>query len=84
MPSGKRAAESMTSVDYDKERELIRKENAHFVEQGVMTQEEAHEAEKLVGGPSAPAKKKAKLGATAQIMNTVAASLDELKSLEEV
>jgi len=46
---------------------MIRKENAHLVEQLVMTQDEAREAEQLVGGPFSPAKKKAKLCATAQI-----------------
>ena len=74
----------MSSIDYEKERELIRKENAELVVHGAMTQEEADEAEQLLGGPSVPAKKKTKLGASAKIMSDVASSLDELKSLEQV
>jgi hypothetical protein len=74
----------MTSADYEKERELIRKENAKLVAHGAMTQEEADEAEQLLGGPSVPAKKKTKLGVSAKIMSDVASSLDELKSMEQV
>jgi hypothetical protein len=84
MPYGKRAAESMSSIDNEEDRELIRKENTELVAHGAMTQEEADEAEQLLGGPSVPAKKKTKLGASAKIMSDVASSLDELKSLEQV
>lgn len=54
--SGKRATKS-TSADYDKEIELKRKENAELVVLGTTTQEEAQEADELLGGKEQPAKK---------------------------
>lgn len=57
LPSGKRATKS-TSDDYEKEKELIRQENAELVTLGAMTQEEADEAEELLGTKEQPAKKK--------------------------
>lgn len=57
LPSGKRAKKS-TSADYEKEIRLIRQENAELVAMGDMTQEEAQEAEELLGSKEQPAKKK--------------------------
>ncbi len=79
LPSGKRATKS-TSDDYEKEKELIRQENAELVTLGAMTQEEADEAEELLGTKEQPAKKK-KLGSSASDVTT---HFGELKAMEKV
>ncbi|KZS13565.1 Uncharacterized protein APZ42_021269, partial [Daphnia magna] len=81
LPSGKRAKKS-TSADYEKEIRLIRQENAELVAMGDMTQEEAQEAEELLGSKEQPAKKK-KLGSSAQLFSDVASHFGELKAFEQ-
>ena len=85
MPGGKRAAGGASSVDFDRERELIRQENAELVSQGVMSKEDAEEAESQLGIDNAlPAKKRVKLSAGAKMMKDVASNLDDLKFVEKV